>query len=238
MMTGCNDDEFTCNNATCVSMDARCDGKTDCEDGTDEVDCNVFVTSVGYNKYLVPPTDDGGRLEIKTSVSIYEITKISEIDNFFRVKFDLKRSWLDKRLTYYNLKRFPSKNKISFEDRKVIWRSWLTFTNVGSNKMILRTDQADGMKIVPLNFSDFYLADNAYLHNTRLSEGSKNAIQDTPPYFVEWLCDFHMEWYPFDTQSCTMQFTNEDDSIYFLQDTVDYIGSRKLPQHIVQEVKM
>ena len=238
MMTGCNEDEFTCNDATCVSMEVRCDRRNDCQDGTDELDCKVFVTSAGYNKHIVPPTDDGGNLQIKISLSIRAITKISEIDNLFRIKFGLQRTWFDKRLTYYNLKRSSSKNKISLEDRETIWKSWLTFSNVESDKMILRTDEGDRMKVVPLNFSEFYIADNTFLHNTRLSKGSKNAIQDIRPYSVEWLCDFHMEWYPFDTQSCTMQFTNEEDSVSFLQDTVVYTGPRDLSQHYVQEVNM
>ena len=72
-MTGCPDDEFTCNDATCVSTAGRCDGRTDCQDGTDEADCKVFVTSLGYNKYLMPPTGDGGKLKINISFDLHEI---------------------------------------------------------------------------------------------------------------------------------------------------------------------
>ena len=104
LMTGCNDDEFTCNDASCVSMAVRCDGRTDYQDGTAEAECKVFVPSLGYNKYLVPPADDGGKLKINMSLELHEIIEINEIENFFRVKYSYHRTWFDTRLTYYNLK--------------------------------------------------------------------------------------------------------------------------------------
>ena len=32
----CSDDEFTCAEGHCVDLDLRCDGRTDCTDGSDE----------------------------------------------------------------------------------------------------------------------------------------------------------------------------------------------------------
>ena len=32
----CSDNEFTCAEGHCVDMNLRCDGRTDCEDGSDE----------------------------------------------------------------------------------------------------------------------------------------------------------------------------------------------------------
>ena len=40
-LTGCADDEFTCDDATCVPMAVRCDAKGDCEDRSDEVNCKT-----------------------------------------------------------------------------------------------------------------------------------------------------------------------------------------------------
>ena len=35
----CNEDQFVCNNGECISRDFKCDGDTDCDDGSDEFDC-------------------------------------------------------------------------------------------------------------------------------------------------------------------------------------------------------
>ena len=57
-------------------------------------------------------------------------------------------------------------------------------------------------------------------------------------FTVEWLCEYHMAWFPFDTQSCTMQFRNDQDSVDLLPGKVSYSSPIELPQHIVREIKI
>ena len=211
---------------------------TDCQDGTDEAECKVFVTSLGYNKNIVPPTTADGPLRLNLSMLIKEITQINEIDNFFRVKFDIKRTWFDKRLTFYNLKDAGTRNQVSLDDRETVWLSWIIFDNTESNEKILRTEQRDQMSIILYNSTDFTSSDNTYIHNIHLSEGSKNAIDDVKQYSVDWLCEFNMEWYPFDTQSCTMQLLNYDLMTRFELHTLEYTGPTMLSQHIVLDLQM
>ena len=209
----------------------------DCQDGTDEADCKVFDTSVGYNKLLIPPTIEGKRT-IEINIEIDEFTEINEIGNFFRVKSTFQRIWYDRRLTYYNLKKIASQNKISQDERDSIWKSWLIFENVESKAKIKNTERKDKMNIITYNLSDFKYGDSTYLHNTKVYDGANNAIIDVTQFTVDWLCDFQMEWYPFDTQSCTMQILNEEWSIHMRQTNLTYSGPKELRQHTVRYVKM
>ena len=51
----CTDDEFTCDDGTCIQIYLRCDGTNHCENSSDEKDCRMIVPKVGYNKNIVPP---------------------------------------------------------------------------------------------------------------------------------------------------------------------------------------
>ncbi len=45
-LTSCNETQFNCASAFCLSMDMRCDGRIDCLDKTDEKDCHLVRSSI------------------------------------------------------------------------------------------------------------------------------------------------------------------------------------------------
>ena len=49
----CSADEFNCDDGGCVNMTSRCNGKLDCEDRSDEIECDQVVTDVGYMKVKI-----------------------------------------------------------------------------------------------------------------------------------------------------------------------------------------
>ena len=58
-LTGCKEDEFTCNDGQCIKMKTRCDQMPDCKDTSDEMGCRILELKEGYNK-RVPPIGTTG----------------------------------------------------------------------------------------------------------------------------------------------------------------------------------
>ena len=54
-------------------MALRCNGKLDCSDGTDELECDMVIRNIGYNKLLVP-SGEHETFIINVSVIVREVT--------------------------------------------------------------------------------------------------------------------------------------------------------------------
>ena len=181
-LSTCSQTEFTCSDGHCVALEERCDGKSDCKDRSDEEDCTAFTTSIGYNKLFgPPPLKNQTKLLINVSISIEKIIDINENEGYFTAKSTLIRKWHNSQLTYQNLKRNPSKNKLSTDDMKRMWTPWFVFENIQHTEDIKKTDQPYSMMIIPNQEFHFEMSDKTNFRNTRLFKGDENVIKGRRP---------------------------------------------------------
>ena len=91
-LTGCKEDEFTCDDGQCVKMERRCDQVTgkepNCRDESDENGCQLIVFKSSYNKNIPPIVNakDGSAIpaDVSISITLMKVVEIEEVDHSIR----------------------------------------------------------------------------------------------------------------------------------------------------------
>lgn len=115
MLTKCSEDEMTCRDTSCLhNKEYRCDLEVDCEDGSDEEDCNKIKISKSYKPEISPP-----RKNLDNPLIVYLYIHLLSIKKFDITNFSFTSEvlvyfiWRDSRLKFLNLQTHTWKNKIN-----------------------------------------------------------------------------------------------------------------------------
>ena len=78
-------EQFTCKSGRCLIRNVRCNGIIECEDGSDEDDCDLVHIPRSYKKVLPPKIGDGGKGE-SNSLPILTLIKILNVQQQNNIK--------------------------------------------------------------------------------------------------------------------------------------------------------
>ena len=235
--TSCNDEQFNCNDGQCIPMENKCDGRTHCRDRSDEIGCKILVTSSSYSKDMIPlPEEENKKAQMDLSIKINNVLGINEIGQTFHVSYNLILKWIDPRLKYFDIKKNENINVLTEDEKFSIWTPTIVLSNTRSKETVAK-DKDTLIKIIANNNFTYTKADYTVLKNVFTFAGKENFIKLVKVKETFFLCTYNMGMYPFDTQTCSLDFllTETTDDFCELQDGVlQYTGPMELTQYFIK----
>ena len=213
----------------------------DCKDKSDEKDCGRAVIDSTYNKAMTPPPlGNNTKVEVELSVVLQAVLNLDEIGGIMYIKYVLLATWRDPGLTFHNLKRDANRNLLSEMEWSRIWVPRVIFDNTEAAEKSIMDKDAIIRVLANENFThtttDFHHHQNIYIFN-----GKETKLEMSRVYNTEFLCEFTMAWYPFDTQTCQLDFVLDASAAAFVKlvnGSLDYWGPVELAQYFVRSRMM
>lgn len=130
-------------------MVERCDGKFDCVDRSDELNCQKLIIEEGYRDTFAPQTDEG-KAKVYIDIEIDNVLELDEVLSTMTLQFKMIVEWIDPRLAYINLKENHRKNILTSSESQGIWMPILVFANT-ENKDQANFKNASGFTTIKIN---------------------------------------------------------------------------------------
>ena len=138
-------------------------------------------------------------------------------------------TWFEGRSNFLNL-RESGRNNLGTQEIESLWVPNIVLYNTKDRLKSLVDEEA---KMYVQRKGHFTVAKNKLVF-----QGSENPLSISRFYRTNFICDFDMAWYPFDTQKCSMDFVIEKDLQNFvdlLVQNLNYSGPSELTQYFIKK---
>ncbi|XP_042236818.1 uncharacterized protein LOC121876027 [Homarus americanus] len=235
-LSPCSLQQFMCHSGSCIAAHLRCNLRYDCEDGSDEDECEVVVMKGGYQKHLAPAGSGGSLLTVTPSVTLARVASVDEINQAITLELELSLAWKDDRLVFKHLGVTTEGGLLSQAEMGQVWlpRHQLTNLEGGKIKQLHQAVVVRGTDTVQKPGFNSVDTDLVY-------PGAQMTI--TQRYTATLTCSFELYSYPFDAQLCTIDLTFPPDykgNVKFAVNNTNiiYTGKKKLSLFVVENVKL
>ena len=155
---------------TCVHIDDVCDGISDCNDKSDELNCQLIRFDATYSKNQPPLSREAKHNKKKLSVHIemnkMSVLELNEINSWMKLQLELQVKWIDPRMKFADLKAGEKRNVLSFEQKQKLWVPSLVFAN--NKKKMKAVFGSDSIGKIILNENAKF---NQFPNGTRIFNG-------------------------------------------------------------------
>lgn len=205
-MTSCGENEFTCWSGDCIKMEERCDNAFDCNDKSDENNCQLLVLEESY-KSSVPPVvttlENGGARSVipvfvNVTVNLIDILVIHEKENEIQVRIRAFLEWYEARAKFHNLKVDTMMNMLLPEDVEELWIPKIVYSNTKEMESI--KERLKDVSITVKRESSYSTGGAEMLDETYIFNGAENHLNLNLDYTNFFICKFELLKFPFDTQ--------------------------------------
>ena len=166
-------------------------------------------------------------------MKVKNIIRIDEVKQIINIQFQLELIWRDSRHQYYNLKENEIMNALTNKEMEEIWVPSILFSN--TQHQISSKKDEEAFALIKKNGTGT-MSSPEINENIEIIQGSENPLKLVRVYAIDFLCEYDMRWYPFDVQTCHIDFElkgNLGDFIDILPDTLDYLGPKELTQYFI-----
>ena len=194
-----------------------------------------------YNKAMTPPPlENNTKVGVELSVILQAILNLDEIGGIMYIKYVLQSKWTDPGLTFHNLKRDGNQNLLTESEWSRIWVPRVIFDNTEAAEESIMDKGAIIRVLANENFTHTTSGNDKH-QNIYIFDGKDTKLEISRVYNTEYLCEYSMAWYPFDFQTCHLDFVLDASAASFVElvnGTLEYWGPVELAQYFVRSTVM